>query len=51
MKKRNLIVKTLIIAGAIFIIGCTGKYNQVDIGNKFFTRIIMKKSMIINEEI
>ncbi len=43
MKKRNLIVKTLIIAGAIFIIGCTGKYNQVDIGNKFFQSMIKMK--------
>lgn len=50
MKKRNLVLGTLIIASALFSTGCTGKLTPCKMGDKMFSKYDTNKDGFVNKK-
>jgi len=50
MKKRNLVLGTLVIATALFSTGCAGKFSKGDFGNKMFSKYDTNEDGFLNKK-
>jgi len=50
MKKRNLVLGTLIITSALFSTGCAGKFSPSKMGDKMFSKYDTNKDGFVNKK-